>query len=180
MTARKTYYGVRVSKEYLNFGAAHFLLFADGSREALHGHNYRVAVTLQGALDQGGVVVDFLVLKPLVKAICERLDHRTLLPGASSAVQIVERDGEVEVRHRRQRFVFPSSDALVLPLENISAEHLARYIADHLLRALSEHCSGARLEMIEVEVEETPGQVAFVRRHDFDPAPCPRKGGGAQ
>ncbi len=37
-------YAIRVYKQYFNFGSAHFLIFADGSREELHGHNYQVQV----------------------------------------------------------------------------------------------------------------------------------------
>ena len=32
-------YGIYVDKQYFNFNAAHFLIFADGTREELHGHN---------------------------------------------------------------------------------------------------------------------------------------------
>ena len=30
-------FGVRVYKQYFNFASSHFLIFADGTREALHG-----------------------------------------------------------------------------------------------------------------------------------------------
>ncbi|MEY3012640.1 MAG: hypothetical protein RIT45_1375, partial [Pseudomonadota bacterium] len=34
-------WGILLDKEYFNFGSAHFLIFGDGTREELHGHNYR-------------------------------------------------------------------------------------------------------------------------------------------
>ncbi len=42
-------FATRVEKEHLKFSAAHFLIFANGSAERLHGHNYRVAVELEAA-----------------------------------------------------------------------------------------------------------------------------------
>ena len=42
---------VAVTKEDLVFAAAHFITLAGHRCESLHGHNYRVGVTLEGALD---------------------------------------------------------------------------------------------------------------------------------
>ena len=36
-------WSIAIDKEYLKFSCAHFLIFADGSKERLHGHNYHVA-----------------------------------------------------------------------------------------------------------------------------------------
>ena len=41
-------FGIRLDKQYFNFGSAHFLIFADGSREELHGHNYRATLGPRG------------------------------------------------------------------------------------------------------------------------------------
>ena len=68
-------YAIRVYKQYFNFGSAHFLIFADGTREELHGHNYQVQVKLEGAVIEGDLVVDFIPFKPVVKALCDELDH---------------------------------------------------------------------------------------------------------
>ena len=52
-------YRVVVGKEVLVFAAAHFITFGDGGCESLHGHNYRVGVTLTGDLDRHSLVYDF-------------------------------------------------------------------------------------------------------------------------
>ena len=50
------------------FSAAHFLKLYDGSWEKRHGHNWKVAVTVQAEkLDSMSVVVDFEALKPSLK-----------------------------------------------------------------------------------------------------------------
>lgn len=61
------------------FAAAHFLAHYHGRCERLHGHNYRVRVTAAGAsLDDGGMLVDFGVLKAALKSILAELDHSSL------------------------------------------------------------------------------------------------------
>ena len=69
-------YTVRVQD---GFAAAHFLAHYHGRCERLHGHNYRVRVTASGAsLDDGGMLVDFGVLKGALKGILAELDHSSL------------------------------------------------------------------------------------------------------
>ena len=55
-----------------------------------HGHNYRVLVTLAGAeLDASGLLLDFKLLKNLLKPVVEYLDHQMindLAPFLSSPV----------------------------------------------------------------------------------------------
>jgi 6-pyruvoyltetrahydropterin/6-carboxytetrahydropterin synthase len=58
------------------FAAGHALRNYKGKCENVHGHNYRVRVTLQGErLDQAGLLVDFGDVKRVLRAIIERLDH---------------------------------------------------------------------------------------------------------
>lgn len=55
------------------FSAAHQLKLYDGSIEPVHGHNWRVRVTVTAArLDRIGVVMDFHELERLVDAIITR------------------------------------------------------------------------------------------------------------
>jgi 6-pyruvoyltetrahydropterin/6-carboxytetrahydropterin synthase len=62
-----------------DFAAAHFLARYQGKCERLHGHNYRVRVTAEGAsLDDGGMLVDFGVLKAALNGILAELDHSNL------------------------------------------------------------------------------------------------------
>lgn len=61
------------------FAAAHQLRLYDGSLEPLHGHNWRVTVTV-GAdrLDAIGVVMDFHALERLIDAIVDPMHNRHL------------------------------------------------------------------------------------------------------
>ncbi len=62
-----------------NFAAAHFLANYHGKCERLHGHNYRVRVTVGGnSLDEGGMLLDFGVLKKALKGVLSEYDHTNL------------------------------------------------------------------------------------------------------
>ncbi len=69
-------YTVRVESD---FAAAHFLSRYHGKCENLHGHNYRVRLYMRGdTLGEGGMLIDFAVLKKCLKDTLETLDHSNL------------------------------------------------------------------------------------------------------
>lgn len=149
-------YEITVQGDRLGFAAAHFLVYGGGQCEALHGHNYRVAVTVRGALDANGLLVDFLVLRDAVEQLLAPLDHRTILAGRNDQLALERGDAVVTVRHGGRRMAFPASDVVVLPISNTSAEMIASYLARELASGLSGE-AGSTLERIVVEVEESPG-----------------------
>lgn len=62
-----------------DFAAAHNLRQYDGECENLHGHNWKVEVVIvSNRLDKIGLAVDFKVLKRILKAILDKLDHKYL------------------------------------------------------------------------------------------------------
>src|SRR5260370_32422187 len=68
------------------FAAAHQLRLYDGSMEPLHGHNWRVEVTVRSVgLDKIGVVMDFHDLERRVDAIIGEYHNRHLNDVASFA-----------------------------------------------------------------------------------------------
>jgi 6-pyruvoyltetrahydropterin/6-carboxytetrahydropterin synthase len=61
------------------FAAAHQLRNYKGKCENLHGHNYKVRVTVAGEkLNATGLVADFGEVKAVLREIVGRLDHRFL------------------------------------------------------------------------------------------------------
>ncbi|MFZ7127029.1 MAG: 6-carboxytetrahydropterin synthase QueD [Desulfobacterales bacterium] len=61
------------------FAAAHRLTMVGEKCENLHGHNWKVEVHVRGEkLDEGGVLVDFGVVKRHVRDLMETLDHKYL------------------------------------------------------------------------------------------------------
>lgn len=91
-----------VSVDY-SFAAGHALRGYKGKCENVHGHNYRVRVTVGGEeLNSIGLLMDFVDLRAEIRALVERLDHRFMND-------------------------IPPFDRL-----NPSAENLARYLCEEL------------------------------------------------
>ena len=61
------------------FSSGHYLRNYYGKCENPHGHNYRVLVTLAGKdLDETGLLLDFKLLKNLLRPVVDRLDHQMI------------------------------------------------------------------------------------------------------
>jgi 6-pyruvoyltetrahydropterin/6-carboxytetrahydropterin synthase len=61
------------------FEAAHQLPWHDGKCRQLHGHSYRLEVTVVGPIGEHGIVVDFADIKRVVeREVIDRYDHRFL------------------------------------------------------------------------------------------------------
>lgn len=145
----------------LRFAAAHMATLGD-ELEPLHGHNYEVRCRVEGELTSDQWVIDFGVIKRVVREACEQLDHRFLLQRDSTLLDIEEREGTWTVRFGERRYVFPASDVAVLPIANTTAELIAEWIWGRVAAALA---SGGHqnIEMVAVDVEEMPGQSAGYR-----------------
>ena len=61
------------------FAAGHALRNYKGKCENVHGHNYKVRVTLAGdKLNAEGLLMDFAELRAAIKTLLEKLDHHYL------------------------------------------------------------------------------------------------------
>lgn len=64
---------------YTHFSAAHNLMHYQGDCENLHGHNWKVEVTVAAKeLDKAGLGIDFKILKKETKKVLGTLDHKYL------------------------------------------------------------------------------------------------------
>jgi len=62
-----------------DFASAHNLRGYEGECENLHGHNWKVEVTVESKrLNKIGLAVDFKALKKILNNILEKLDHKYL------------------------------------------------------------------------------------------------------
>ena len=85
---------IRLTKEF-SFESAHALWGYDGKCREVHGHSYRLFVTIKGE-PQGdeqspklGMVMDFGLLKRIVnEQIVERLDHSFMMRNTLTAEQV--------------------------------------------------------------------------------------------
>lgn len=61
------------------FASAHALRNYKGRCENIHGHNWKVRVTIAGErLDETGLLVDFIDVRDLMGKILDRIDHQFL------------------------------------------------------------------------------------------------------
>ncbi len=124
---------IRVTKEF-RFEGAHALTGYDGKCRHIHGHSYRLFVTLKGDIKQvqdhpkSGMVVDFSDLKKLVnELIVEPFDHALILRSdAALANEIKESYCNVIITDFQ-----PTCENL--------AQHFAQLLTDRLPDHLSLH-----------------------------------------
>lgn len=152
-------YFVRVTKDHLVFCCGHFISYSGHHCERLHGHNYRATVELEGVLDENYYVFDFVALKHRTKEITDRLDHHMLVATKNPVIHVEPTDVRVRVTYKDREWIFPREDCVLLPIENTTAELIARYLTEQLLESLkSQH--NYTPAVLRVEVEENVGQSA--------------------
>lgn len=85
---------IRLTKEF-SFEAAHALDGYDGPCREIHGHSYRLFVTVKGVPASGsedpkcGMVMDFGILKRIVgEEIVSRFDHALILRASESGQEL--------------------------------------------------------------------------------------------
>lgn len=156
-------YQVRVAKDYLVFSSGHFITFQGGRCEPIHGHNYRVAVEVEGDLDENHYVIDFIALTAWTRLIVGELDHRMLLPTESPLIRLTDEGPNVRASFGDRYWSFPRDECALLPIANTTAELLASYIADRLGAEITSNGLPAP-RAIRVEVEECFGQSARCER----------------
>jgi 6-pyruvoyltetrahydropterin/6-carboxytetrahydropterin synthase len=62
-----------------DFSSGHYLRNYHGRCENPHGHNYKVRITLAGTeLDQAGLLLDFKLLKDVMRPVIDHIDHQML------------------------------------------------------------------------------------------------------
>jgi 6-pyruvoyl-tetrahydropterin synthase len=143
------------------------MLFKDGTREPLHGHNYCVKLKGNALALDNDMVFDFLDIKPIVRQICDSLDHKLLIPVNNPNIQIEHKEKNVAMTTKDGSFFsIPATDVLLLDIENTSVERLAVYLAHQIKNSVKQkfHYEFSELE---IEVEETRGQSAvFILKKD--------------
>jgi 6-pyruvoyltetrahydropterin/6-carboxytetrahydropterin synthase len=150
---------IRIARAEHKFSCAHMTVFADGTKERLHGHNYTVAVELEVDRVDLDAMIPFTPIKSAIRELCADWKEHVLLAARNPWFTIVRDADELEFTLCGQRYVLPRGDALILPIDNISVEALAAYVAE-LLRDKLARLSLPQAAVLEVTIEESPGQGA--------------------
>jgi 6-pyruvoyltetrahydropterin/6-carboxytetrahydropterin synthase len=161
MAGKTGFYRIRIRKEALKFSAAHMTFFPDGSKEALHGHNYRTEVRIEMAESSLEAMLPFADVKNVMREICSEWDEKVLLPERCPFMKIVSRGESTEIVASGKRYVFPSDEVVFLPADNVTSESLARAFCERLTGAIPRaDLERAGVRSIEAIVEEMTGQGA--------------------
>lgn len=150
---------IEISKEYLSFSAGHFTIFSATERENLHGHNFQVHCAVTAAVGADGMSFDYVVLKRVLKDLCNELDERVLLPELSPHLTLEHQDGMLIARFADEHIPFLARDCLPLAVRNVTIEELASLLLARL-KARPELAASA-LRSLEVGVSSGQGQWAY-------------------
>jgi 6-pyruvoyltetrahydropterin/6-carboxytetrahydropterin synthase len=122
---------IRVTKQF-GFEMSHALFNYDGLCRSIHGHSYKLQVTVCGeplrepGNGKDGMVIDFSVLKKLIQEnIVGKLDH-SLMINEKAPVDKLDALGQMYERHH------------VVPFQP-TTENLVVYIAEKVKLLLPEH-----------------------------------------
>ena len=151
-------YAVRLFREDLNFSAGHISTYGD-LMEGQHGHNYQLSIEIRGPLDEDCLVIDFRVVKEILKSIKDALNHRTLVPGRHPRLSVKCGGKSTRIRFAGEQLELPTRDVVLLDVENLTSEMLAF----HIFKSIRDRLPAAdveRLDTLSVEVIESPGQSA--------------------
>jgi 6-pyruvoyltetrahydropterin/6-carboxytetrahydropterin synthase len=148
---------IAIAREQYKFSCAHMTVFADGTKERLHGHNYTIAVALEVGRIDLQAMIPFAPIKAALAELCGGWKEHVLLAAKNPFFELVRDEAEIEFKLCGDRYVMPRQDALLLPIDNISVEALAAHIAGLLAERLGRPPHATALE---VTVEESPGQGA--------------------
>ena len=170
---------ILIERSNLNFSAAHFITFA-GECEPLHGHNYGVRVEVAGPLTADSYVLDFVVLKDIVRELCREWDHRFLMPLHNPYLRVTERGADWEIEYTGDlsklsnapsspiRYVMPAWTVVALPVDNVTAERLAERMAYAIAGELKRRGVADAAMSVTVGIAETETQTAFFTLDSLD------------
>jgi len=135
-------------------------VFPNGSKERLHGHNFEVTLAVD-LLGEDPELLDFGLLKKALQEQCDSWRERLLLPAKSVHLEILsETNGELEFRLCGKRYLVPADEALLLPVQNVVVESLARVFAQCLIERLGTALRPDLVVGLRLTVSESRGQGA--------------------
>ena len=131
----------------MTFDAGHRLSQYDGKCFKLHGHTYKLEITVSGQIDSIGMVIDFNIIKDIYKTEVEpSFDHKTLL----------NKNDELNLK----LFKDVPTDWITWVNYNPTAENIVLDIATILYQSL--HTHHPHITLTQVVLWETPTSFATV------------------
>ena len=131
---------MKIAKEF-RWEMGHRLPDHFGQCKNIHGHSYKMMVELAGEIDSNGMIIDYYILKEIIKPIVEKLDH---------SFMVNKNDGVV------LDFLEKLNSKKVIVDFDSTVENITRYLIDEIKKAdLPSNVKG-----IKVRVCESPDDYA--------------------
>jgi len=156
---------IKISKEDIKFSSGHFTIFSETERETLHGHNFNISCEVKGRVNENGMITNYQTIKNDLRCFAKELDEKFLLPSNSPFMKIVYEKNEIKAVFNEEVLSFPSTDALLLPVRNITGEELAKYITHKMASKISNEYINEGIEHIKIGISSNSGQEVF---HEID------------
>jgi 6-pyruvoyltetrahydropterin/6-carboxytetrahydropterin synthase len=138
---------IRITKEF-KFESAHALLGYDGPCKNIHGHSYRLAVTVIGeplndnSSPKNGMVMDFGILKQIINdSIVKPFDHALIL--------------NAKTEHVHSKETKSLAEKLILADYQPSCENLLLDFVERIKNKLPEH-----IQLFSIRLDETSNSFA--------------------
>ena len=148
---------IEIAKQFLHFSVAHFTIFSATERERLHGHNFRLAASITGEVDNNGLCFDYAVYKNILLKICQRYNEYTLIAQDSPHLTITDEGDFYQVTHNQITIPLLKTDTILLPIRNVTIEELSHFL---LYEALGDFklIDQLKIESFEMRISSSPDQ----------------------
>ncbi len=150
-----------IQKTGLKFCANHFLTEDFGKCVRIHGHDYEIHVSVRGKIQENGAVMDFSVLKRVIKRVIAPLEHKILIPSMGGAFSVQEDptypNHIIIISEGHVKYRFPRDLTFQVPKTAITAENLAEFLYERLKK--QEELKDLQ---IQVFLSETPNNHVLV------------------
>ena len=153
---------IEIHKQYLHFSVAHFTIFSATQRERLHGHNFRIAVSVTGEVDDNGLCFDYAIYKKILQELCSRFDEYTLIAQNSPHLDIRSDKQFHYVIHNGITMPLLKTDTILLPIRNVTIEEMSQYL---LVEVLGDYSliDELKIHQFEMRVSSGPDQWGISR-----------------
>ncbi len=118
---------IRAGVENISFDASHYTPGVESKCRNIHGHTYRLSVEVEGKLDPStGMVIDFLILKRIVREIIDEYDHKLIIPRKDLDKTIVK--GEFNTVYKVIDYPVATTEYIALDIARKIYERLGLFV----------------------------------------------------
>ena len=137
---------MKIAKEF-RWEMGHRLSDHFGQCKNIHGHSYKMMVELEGEIDSNGMIIDYYILKEIIKPIVEKLDH---------SFMVNKNDGVV------LEFLEKLNSKKVIVDFDSTVENITRYLIDEIKKAdLPSNVKGIKVRVCESPDDYAEEQVSL-------------------